>query len=377
MKILGIALLNLAVYLACYSNSFADEVGNRESPTSTRFDSSANKINIGFSGVQSNLAGGPVEVLVLGTPHLSAKKDTIPKAHLSLLLEKLVDFSPDIIAIESSNGISCSIFKEYKAVYGQVWDNYCLDTTHIQTSLKITPAQALVKANEMLDVPESQLTDNIRRKMTAYFYAAGWTDSAALQWLQLTPHQRTAQNGINEELKAWLDKRILSSSESISIAAKLGAKLGLRYLHPMDDHTSDIVFYNAPNELWQVIQNIWQHDSENELAYQEKAKKLLGSPEGVLAYYRFLNNTWSQQVTIEADFGAAAQREDNNNVARRYLAWWQSRGLKMAANVVEATARNPSAKVLVLVGASHKSYFDAYLNQMHDFKLVPVNSILN
>lgn len=377
MRVVNIVLMMFIVSLMCHSKSLAIETASSKSPASTKFDSSINNINIDLSGIQFNLAGGPVEALVLGTPHLSARKEQIPQEHLSLLLDKLIEFSPDIIAIESSNGISCATFKKYQAVYGQVWENYCFDPTHIQQSLKVTPPQALAKAYKFLDLPESQITNEVRREMIAYFFAAGWADSATMQWLQLSLPERTAQNGINEELKAWLDKRILSANESVAIAAKLGAKLGLRYLHPMDDHTADIVYLNAPNELWQVIQSVWKHDSASELEYQKKETELLGSPEGVLAYYRFLNSQWTQQVTIDADFGAAAQRTDSNNIARRYLAWWQSRGLKMAANVVEATARNPSAKVLVLVGASHKTYFDAYLNQMHDFKLIPVNSVLN
>ena len=35
-----------------------------------------------------------------------------------------------------------------------------------------------------------------------------------------------------------------------------------------------------------------------------------------------------------------------------------------------------SAGVLVIVGASHKAYFDAYLDQMHDFELVSVEDVL-
>ena len=61
---------------------------------------------------------------------------------------------------------------------------------------------------------------------------------------------------------------------------------------------------------------------------------------------------------------------------RTYLAWWQTRGLRMAANVVEGAGNQPGAKVLVIVGASHKSYFDAYLDQMHDIEIVDVDTIL-
>lgn len=376
MKVYPIMLAALCFSLTCHSNSLlAIEPTDKIAPKTT-FDSSANNLLIDMSGIQHDLAGGPVQVMVLGTAHLNGMKDIIPQEHLGLLLDKLASFSPDIIAIEGSNGISCGILKEYQVVYEQVWETYCWDPTYVLNSLKITPAQALKRAYQFLDFPESQITSKIRREMAAYFFAAGWSDSATLQWLQLPKDERKALNGVNKALKKWLDKRILSSNESVSIAAKLGAKLGLRYLHPMDDHTADIVYHNASKEMWEIIQSVWKNDSKEEIEYRKTEKELLGSPEGVLNYYRFLNSKVSQQLTIDADFGTVAKQKDKNNIARRYVSWWQARGLRMAAHVVEATARNPSAKVLVLVGSSHKAYFESYLNQMHDFKIVPVNSVI-
>lgn len=376
MKTYSVFLISFLYSLTCFG---APEDVQNTAPSllsKTTFDSAKNEVLIGFSGVQKNLAGGPIQVLVLGTSHLSGMKESLPQAHLSLLLDKLTAFSPDIIAIEGLSGISCGILKEYQSVYGDTWKNYCWDPAYVLEHLNITPAQAVAKSHEFIDLPENQATPEKRREMAAYFFAAGLTDSATLQWLQLSDAERIAENGVNGKLKKWLDKRVLSSNESVSIAATLGAKLGLRYLHPMDDHTADIVYHNAPEGMWDVLQKLWQSTSEEKTKYRQTEKDLLGSPQGVLDYYRFLNNQFSQQVTIDADFGSAATLTEKNNIARRYVAWWQSRGLKMAAHVVEATARNPSAKVLVLVGASHKPYFDAYLNQMHDFELVPVNAVL-
>ena len=63
-------------------------------------------------------------------------------------------------------------------------------------------------------------------------------------------------------------------------------------------------------------------------------------------------------------------------MARQYLASWQVRGLRMAANVVEAAANQPGARVVVIVGASHKAYLDAYLDMLHDVELVSVDEVL-
>ena len=58
------------------------------------------------------------------------------------------------------------------------------------------------------------------------------------------------------------------------------------------------------------------------------------------------------------------------------MSWWQTRNLRMAANIVEAAGNQPGAKMLVIVGASHKAYFDAYLDQMQDWELVSVDAVL-
>lgn len=376
MHIYRLIFIATIVNLSYFANAAQSSDNMQASLPKTTFDNSQNNIGVDFSGVQNDLAGGPIDVVVLGTAHLNGMKDVLPKEHLNLLLDKLANFSPDIIAIESQSGIACNVLKDYQAVYGDTWENYCWDPSATLASLNVTPAQALKKAYQLMDLPKNQINPVKRREMATYFYAAGWSDSATLQWLQLSEHERKATDGVTEQLKEWLDKRISSSNETVSIAAKLGARLGLNYLHPMDDHTADIVYHNAKNEMWSVIQAVWKRESKQKFAYKSKEKTLLGSPEGALSYFRFINTPSSQQFTIDADFGAVARQTDNGNIARRYLSWWQTRGLRMAANVVEATAFNPSAKVLVLVGSSHKAYFDAYLNQMHDFNIVSVESVL-
>ena len=39
-------------------------------------------------------------------------------------------------------------------------------------------------------------------------------------------------------------------------------------------------------------------------------------------------------------------------------------------------AAQPGARALVIVGASHKGYFEAYLNMMHDIRLVDAEAVL-
>ena len=48
----------------------------------------------------------------------------------------------------------------------------------------------------------------------------------------------------------------------------------------------------------------------------------------------------------------------------------------MASNIREIMAARPGMRTLVIVGASHKGYLEAYLRQMHDVRIVNADDIL-
>jgi hypothetical protein len=48
----------------------------------------------------------------------------------------------------------------------------------------------------------------------------------------------------------------------------------------------------------------------------------------------------------------------------------------MVANIREVLGREPGTRLLAIVGASHKAYFEAYLHQMRDVALVDAQSVL-
>jgi len=343
----------------------------------TQFDRETVRPMIDFSGVQEGLAGGPTQVLVLGTTHLSQLPEGAFKpAHLALVLERLEAFEPDIIAIEAVNGRTCDMMHRYASFYGSALQ-YCRDASDTLEALGLeSPAEAWAAALELLDTLDAQMDDADRRRLAALLYAAGERWSGALHWSRLAPEARVAGDGVTEDLRGRLDAGLQSHNEYNQIGVELANRLGHDQLVSMDDHSADYVYAFSSDKLGETLREVWSTDVPGELETRGREAAFLGSPEGVLAGYRFLNSPGYQQLTIDADFGLAARTGINENVARHYLAWWQARGLRMAANVVEAAAQHPGEKVLVVVGASHKAYFDAYLDQMHDIELVSVDAVL-
>ena len=48
----------------------------------------------------------------------------------------------------------------------------------------------------------------------------------------------------------------------------------------------------------------------------------------------------------------------------------------MVSNIREVIGRAPGTRLLAIVGSAHKGYFEAYLNEMHDVRLVDASAIL-
>ncbi|TAH42145.1 MAG: hypothetical protein EYC71_11235, partial [Gammaproteobacteria bacterium] len=61
---------------------------------------------------------------------------------------------------------------------------------------------------------------------------------------------------------------------------------------------------------------------------------------------------------------------------QRYVAGWETRNLRMAANIRAAFRDRPGARVLVIVGNSHKPWLDHLLGLMQGIDLVDAQKIL-
>jgi len=330
-----------------------------------------------FTGPDSQLAGEPTRAVVLGSAHIAQMpKEVVQIDHLALVLDRLESFAPDVVAVEAVDGVTCERMQRYEKLYPNVANRYCRDPKAALEELGMTSPEARIAAFEALDALGETPSAAQRRRLAALFLASGERWTAALQWSYLSEADRMAGDDVSQPLVDALDTLLTSRNESNLIGVEIAKRRGLNRVVAMDDHTADFVLTRAPETLWPTVQAMWGRISDEAKAMRVRQMEFLGSPERVLAGYRFMNSPEAQRVTIDADFGAAARNAENDAVARQYLAWWQTRGLRMAANVVEAAGNQPGAKVLVVVGASHKSYFDAYLDQMQDFEIVDVDAVL-
>jgi hypothetical protein len=162
----------------------------------------------------------------------------------------------------------------------------------------------------------------------------------------------------------------------VQLGAVLAARLGLERVHAADDHTADGIEAGLGEDFEKAIHSVWSAPHTKIRQALDAQQAALESAADVLEFYRVLNRPETLRDTIQFDFGAALRHDTPQRHGRRYVAWWETRNLRMVANVRAAFGDQPGGRVLAIVGASHKPYFDAYLDMMHEVKLVDVSSVL-
>jgi hypothetical protein len=92
--------------------------------------------------------------------------------------------------------------------------------------------------------------------------------------------------------------------------------------------------------------------------------------------YRAHNAPGMGRLVFDSDFGAALNEPSPQRFGRGYVGYWETRNLRMASNIRDVLGARPGIRMLVIVGASHKGYLEAYLHQMHDVRIVDAAPLL-
>lgn len=322
-------------------------------------------------------ASGPAnEVLVLGSPHLSQLPKTFQAASLTLLNERLAAWKPRAIAIEAVSGPQCDFMRRYPARYKDSIDSYCRDTAPARLATGLDVAAATEAAEALLAAWPAAPTPAQRRRLAALFLAGGEQASALVQWLRLPEGERRAGEGLDATLVGVLVTLETRRDESLMIGARLAARLGHERLYAMDDHTADSASEDQ-KAFGDALMKAWDNPATKQRAAVDKAQEgLLASAEGVLAMYRADNAPGQGTLIYRSDFGAAINEPSAQRFGRQYVGYWETRNLRMAANIRDVLGLMPGQRMLVIVGASHKGYLESYLHQMHDVRIVDAAPVL-
>lgn len=322
-------------------------------------------------------AGAPNQVLVLGTPHLAAFEGQLRQEQLAPLLARLRQWRPQLIAVERLSGLQCDSLRRQPARYADTVKSYCPDVTQAAQLTGLDVVQANEEAGRLLAAWPAQPTPAQRRRLAAVFLAGGESISALVQWLYLPAGERRAGEGLNDALVARLERLRGRASEDSWIAAPLAVEMGLQRVYSVDDHTSDLPDPADTQAQEAAIRQAWDNEAARTRTTRDQAlREGLAQAGGVLALYQDCNAPGMPALVYRSDFGAALAEPSPQGYGRAYVGAWETRNLRMVANIREVLAQQPGTRLLTLVGASHKGYYEAYLQQMHDVRLVNPMAVL-
>ncbi|USX24388.1 DUF5694 domain-containing protein [Oxalobacteraceae bacterium OTU3CINTB1] len=320
--------------------------------------------------------GRPNEVMVLGSPHLSQMPKTVDMTRFALLTDRLMEWKPQAVAIESLSGMQCAYLRSYPQRYADSVKTYCWDPAPANAATGVNVPEANAQAERLLLAWPAAPSSAQRRKLAALFLAGGERASALVQWLRLPDAERHAGDGLPESLVPMLNGLSERRDESYRIAAVVAARSGLERVWAMDDHTAD-----GPTEdekaAGEAISKAWDNPYTAARGKQsDQLESRLNTPGDILTMYRAYNDAAYPEQAFRSDFGAALEEPSPRHYGRGYVAYWETRNLRMASNIRDAMSTRPGVRMLVVVGASHKAYLEAYLDQMHDVRIVTTDRVL-
>jgi hypothetical protein len=321
-------------------------------------------------------AGPPNEVVVLGTPHLSGLPDSFRPAMVEPLLERLARWRPTVIATEDMSGARCDDLRRRPAQDADTIKRYCYDPTAAGEATGLDVLAAEAEMDRTLAAWPATPSPAQRRRLAAVFLAAGEPGSALVQWLRLPPEERRADGMLDATLAADLSARALRKNETFLIAAALAARVGLERLSPVEDQGYHDPGMDDP-AYGPAVMKAWDNPAAKARAATFDALYArVAEPDGLLAIYRAFNAPDFPARAYQSDWGAALAEPSPQAFGRRYVGYWETRNLRVVANIREVLGRAPGSRMLAIVGASHKAYYEAYLAQMRDVTLVDVKPLL-
>jgi hypothetical protein len=321
--------------------------------------------------------GEASQVLTLGSAHLNQTPNKIDGPLLVDLLDRLAAFNPTIITYEGLSGEQCDVLERYVARYPGMFENYCWGNEEAQAATGLNEAAAGARIIEIFKTWPSAPNPAQRRELAAVFMASGDRPSALVQWLQIPVAERKVGDGMDAALVALIEKEATKRNETQQIAVPLAVRLGLQRVYGVDDHTADAVQGAMSPDYEAFMQAHWSSGATSPISDEYKRLMTLSTtPAATLAFFRHINLPETGRDFVKLDYFGAANRPSDQNFGRVYVAWWETRNLRMVANIREAFGTKPGSRVLNIVGASHKPYYDAYLSMMPDVKVVDAQAIL-
>lgn len=328
------------------------------------------------------------KVLVLGTVHLAGSRDVIqsrlgafPLSALDPLLDALEKFQPDFIGVEDypPETVAWLAYREGK----EALEKFLKFTKYahlMQEQLEISWAAARDSAYTRLKQFTGRTPPEERGAVVAHLVAAYDWDSALLQWSYMPKAFRARWTGIPTAVRQALERELNSRNEVVSIGIALARRLGHQRMYPIDDGVegdlpdqSRVREFLAELEASEVYQKSLEQ-ARKEVQRESERFKALAMHGDLLPFYLELNAPAALDRNMD-QWRLFFKTRFSSGLDRARVAMWEVRNLHMVANIRKITALKPGGRMLVIVGAAHKPFLDAYLHSLVDVEVIHLSDV--
>jgi hypothetical protein len=318
------------------------------------------------------------QITVLATPHLQALSSCLTPHSLDAVIDRLRAWHPDVIAVENMPAATVDLIEHRDDPFGAdlrgMYPN-SFNAGHVaQGELHVTATQARI---ELATLDIRAPTAEQRVHLVLLLAAAYDYPSAVLQWSYLDDAARAAAQ-VPAALRDKLETSRTAANEIYRIAVPLARSLGLARFALVDDFGGE--------ELWAAHADEFKRDMDaspeaskpaplyDELAARGQAA--CRDPSAMLAHYRWMNSPDYARADVAAQWGLWFRTHFASKLDRARYAAWEARNLAIASNLRKETTLHAGQRVLVIYGAGHKPFLDAYLAQLLDVREVPSLDLL-
>lgn len=311
------------------------------------------------------------KVLVLGTAHLS-QQDGINEAHVAHLLDSLCVYKFDAIALEQMPPeLVLDIRSREAEVWQELYSYYSNAITlgeKFQKILKLNYETASELEDSLLNKQNLNETDRIQLMNAALCTYDIWTASLNYQYIKdksiLDTSVISLMHGYNQ-----------SSNELNLIGVNLAKRLNINKLNYIDNFQDETIlsldfpsffpeYTTSQNKINELVSKATIFGEVNQL--MEGNIKTLD----LFPLYKLLNSERYMEEDYTGQWELWLKTDFSSKTDRSRFSLWEMRNLQIAANIMRVAAKYPERKILVVIGASHKSFIENYLKQMPDIELL-------
>jgi hypothetical protein len=318
--------------------------------------------------------------MILGTFHFGQIRDRFKPGMVEGLLRRLQAFKPDAIAVEGMPG---SLIRDLEGHDAEI-DRELL-ASFAGDRLELGHA-----AQKVLGISSVQAAATLAKGWVAPVDGQAWAQrallclaaydlpDAVLAWHHVGDARY--RRVLPQDLAVKLDASAAKVNEVQALAVPLAMRLGLDRIASVDEFED--------TEAWPAVESgLESPDFRNapavkavaKAAVYEQARLRLEAAVAagdLLPALQGLNAPDCVAQDVDAQWGVFLRTHLSGGADRGRLALWENRNFRIASRIRALTAAYPGKRILVIYGAAHKPFLEAYLGQCSDLDIVACSAWL-